>query len=354
MKRIRVLVVEDSLTMRQRLIETLSADPALEVVGESTNGEQATSMCQELRPDVITLDMVLPGLDGVQVTESIMALCPTPILIISGSFNRGEVFKTYDALAAGALEVLEKPRGTEPEGEWERSLLNLVKLVSRIKVITHLRGRQRGTGWHATALESSALPRGDHGRVVVIGTSTGGPGALTAVLKGLGKGFPWPILVVIHIGAPFSEAFVSWLKDQVQMPINHAQDGMLLAEHTGSVLMAPPEHHLSVVLGRVRLTESEPVHSCRPSVDVLFHAAAQDLGNRGVGCLLTGMGKDGALGLLAMRKAGGLTIAQDESTSVVFGMPREAILLGGAERVLPLDQIGPHLLQLASRPRSPA
>jgi two-component system chemotaxis response regulator CheB len=227
MPKTRVLVVDDSLTARKHLIEVLSADPELEVAGEAEDGKRAIELCRTLRPDVITLDMMLPVMSGLAVTEYVMAYCPTPILVVSSSTNRGELYKTYDALAAGAVDVFEKPSGRDPDGVWERGLVASVKIVSRIRVITHIRGRLGQT---------STPPAG---------------------------------------------------------------------------------------------------------------FAASKLGAQTAACLLTGMGRDGAAGLLALRHAGALTIAQDEASSVVFGMPREAIQIGAAARVLALDQIAPALTAVA-------
>lgn len=350
MTTVRVLVIEDSLTVRKRIIEILSADPAIEVVGEAEDGRRGIELCEALRPDVVTIDMVLPVMSGLAATEYIMAFCPTPILIVSASVNRGELFKTYDALAAGAVDVLEKPGGDEFDDAWEQKLLSTVKLVARIKVITHLRARIG----HKAAFTPPPVPIEPPAhrapRVIAIGVSTGGPGALVQILKGLGEDFPIPIVLVIHLGKLFASAFAEWLDSQSPIPVTYARHGATLPPvGTTGVFMAPPDHHLLVSKGRFVLTQDAEVHSCRPSVDVLFASLAAELGPGCTACLLTGMGKDGAEGLLAVRRAGGTTIAQDESTSVVFGMPREAILLGAAERVLPLDRIGPALAQMGRR-----
>ena len=185
-------------------------------------------------------------------------------------------------------------------------------------------------------------------RAVAIGVSTGGPAALIEILRGLPRGFPLPILLVIHIGKLFAPAFAEWLDGQSPVRVAYAADGDPLPSFgEGGVLMASPDNHLVLRQGRLRLTQDPERHSCRPSVDVLFASVAQELGADCVACLLTGMGKDGAEGLLAIRRAGGGTIAQDEATSVVFGMPREAILLGAVEQVLPLEKIAPALAALA-------
>lgn len=356
MKRIRVLVVEDSLTVRKRLCEVLAAEPDLEVVGDAKDGRRAIELCQELRPDVVTMDMALPVMDGLTATEYIMAFVPTPILVVSASTNRGELLQTYDALAAGAVEVLEKPRGDEPDGHWERKFVADVKLVSRIRVITHPRGRLEGlrtkgrlTTGGTTGGTTARREPGTH-RIAAIGASTGGPGAVVELLRNLPAPFPVPVLLALHLGAPFGDAFAEWLDGETDHRALFAQDGQPVSALAGKIVLAPPDRHLIVANSRLRLTKGPERHSCRPSIDVLFESLAAEYGAACVACLLTGMGCDGAQGLLALRRAGGFTMAQDEATSVVYGMPREAALIGAACRVLPLAEIGAHLAEL----RAPA
>jgi two-component system chemotaxis response regulator CheB len=346
MKKIRVLVVEDSLTVRKRLVEVLSDDPGLEVVAEAPDGQRAIELCKSLRPDVMTLDMMLPLLTGVAVTEYVMAYCPTPILIVSASTNRGELFKTYEALAAGALDVLEKPTANSVPEDWARRFISTVKLISRIKVITHPRARLMQFR-HAGEIPEFQTPgEPSQPRVVAIGASTGGPAAVLAILRQLPATFPLPVLVLIHLGLPFSAAMAEWLDGQSTIRVRYAQDGEPLP-NTG-ILLAPPGQHLVLRGGQLRLTDDEERHSCRPSVDVLFESLARELGSHCIACLLTGMGKDGAQGLLAARQAGATTLAQNEASSVVFGMPGEAIRLGAAQRVLSIEEIAPALVALTS------
>ena len=371
MSRIRVLVVEDSLTVRNRLREVLEADPGIEVVGEAEDGRRAIELCLALRPDVITLDMMLPVMSGLAATEYLMAYCPTPILVVSSSINRGELFKTYEALAAGALEVMEKPRADEPEGVWERQFISMVKLIARIKVVTHLRGRRALPSAQAGDSTMQAGPYARTGqlpaqlpaqfpaqfpdyaslaarttpcRLIAIGTSTGGPGAIAEVLRALPAGFRIPILFVIHISEPFGSTFADWLDGQTEHRVHLAHDGEEVPK--SGVVMAPPNRHLIVRNRKLHLTDGPERHSCRPSVDVLFESVAREYGATCAAAILTGMGQDGARGLLAVREAGGVTIAQDEASSIVYGMPREAALIGAAQLVLPLSEIGPALTRL--------
>jgi two-component system chemotaxis response regulator CheB len=188
--------------------------------------------------------------------------------------------------------------------------------------------------------------------VAVIGASTGGPGAIVEVLRRLPPTFQTPILFVMHISEPFGAAFADWLDGQTPRRVAHAKDGDPVASAAGRVVMAPGGQHLVVRDGRLRLTGDPERHSCRPSIDVLFESVAREYGAAAAGCLLTGMGRDGAAGLLAIRQAGGQTIAQDEATSIIYGMPREAVLLGAAERVLPLGEIGSALAVIAGEART--
>ena len=270
-----------------------------------------------------------------------MAYFPTPILIVSSSTNRGELSKTYDALAAGAVDVFEKPSGHDPDGVWERGLVSAVKIAARIRVITHLRGKFLSP-WQTppcpARLETSdgMAPK----RLIAIGGSTGGPAAIVEILRGLPPGFPIPILLIIHIGELFQTAFAEWLDGQSSLRVRYASNGEPLpAVGEAGVVMAPPGSHLMVYGGRLRLTCDRERNSCRPSVDVLFESLAKQLGRETVACLPTGMGRDGAAGLLALRHAGALTVAQDEASSVIFGMPRAAIEMGAVDRILGLDQI---------------
>lgn len=350
MSRIRVLVVEDSLTVRRHLCEILAADPGFDVVGEAEDGKQAIELCLSLRPDVVSLDMMLPVMSGLAATEYIMAYCATPILVVSSSTNRGELFKTYEALAAGAVEVMEKPKADDADGEWERRFMAMLRLVARVKVITHLRGRLAPSRSYAAPADLVAAPwSSPHAcRMLALGASTGGPSAIVDVLRALPADFPLPVLLVLHIGESFGMAFAEWLDGQTVHTVRIAQDGQRFAER--GVFLAPPSRHLLVRHDRLQLSDGPERHSCRPSVDVLFESLASEYGSAVAACLLTGMGVDGARGLLAIREAGGVTIAQDEASSVVYGMPREAALLGAAQRVLPLSEIGPALAAL--RPRA--
>jgi len=362
--KLRVLVVEDSATVRAYLCGVLSSDPSIEVVADVGDGQRAIDACSALKPDVVTLDMMLPTLTGLAATEHIMAYCPTPILIVSSSFNRGELFRTYEALAAGAVDVLEKPSGEADDADWNQRFLAAVRMVARIRVITHprarlshLRGTQSSTQNGPSLVDGTSKPpaasvasRPRRIELVAIGASTGGPGAIVEVLRALPEKFSLAIMLVLHIGEPFGRSFAEWLAIQIGRPVAYGVDGQALTSLVGRVCMAPPDQHMRIAHGVVRLDRGPERHSCRPSIDVLFESLALERGERVAACLLTGMGRDGATGLLALRQRGAYTIAQDEASSVVYGMPREAALLGAAERILPLREIGPSLSLLEPTP----
>ena len=356
-KRVRVLVVEDSATVRARIVQTLRSDPAIEVVGEATDGRTAIDLCLALRPDVMTMDLMLPGISGLAAVEHLMQHCPTPILVISSAGNRAGFVDTLAALAAGAVDVLDKPdaSGAEENQLWNRHFLATVKLVAKIRVITHLGSTSpriaepvpsRLSAPCSAQPSAGGYPPTNRYSVIAIGASTGGPTAVCEVLRGLPGALSLPVLLVLHVSESFGEAFASWLEDVTGRRVRLATDGESLGAGAGTVIMAPPGLHLSVAGDTLRLSKEAERHSCRPAVDVLFESLARERGSAVAACLLTGMGRDGAAGLLAIHRSGGLTIAQDEATSTVYGMPGEAVRLGAAQHVLPIDQIGPTLSRL--------
>ncbi|WP_305788916.1 chemotaxis-specific protein-glutamate methyltransferase CheB [Symbioplanes lichenis] len=349
---IRVLLVEDSATMRAHLRESLAADPELQVVGEAVDGAQAVELVGRLRPDVVTMDMMLPAMSGLEATEHIMAEYPTPILVVS-SADRRELFTTYNALAAGAVDVMEKPRGDASDAGWALRLCSAVRMVSRIRVIRHPRARLNSSRAARVDPMPTPAPLTKAGLgVVAVGASTGGPGALTDLLRAFPPGFHTPVLCVQHIASsePFAVAFSDWLAGHSGRAVSYAVDGTPVSALGGRVVLAPPDRHLLVRDGILRLSDAPPRHSCRPAVDVLFESVATEFGPAAAGCLLTGMGRDGAQGLLHMRNAGAVTFAQDEASCVVYGMPREAALLGAAMYVLPPARIAARVADIAAAP----
>jgi two-component system chemotaxis response regulator CheB len=280
------------------------------------------------------MDLNMPDADGFSGIARIMADTPTPILVLTA--NREEAVG-FRALSLGALDILEKPQASTDLDEYGRLLRSRLRLLAGVKVIRHVRGlRER----------AAAAPRRRASRVelVVIGASLGGPRALATLLRGLPATFRAPIAVVQHIADGFTEGLAAWLASEARLDVHEGQDGEPLVP--GKVLLAPTGRHLVVGDGFIRLSDAPPVDTFRPSVTPLFLSAARAYGPRVCGVILTGMGRDGAEGLRAIRDGGGTTLAQDESSSAVFGMPRAAIELGAVERVLPLDEISRALGEL--------
>ncbi len=353
--RVRVMLVEDSLVVRTLLTHIIGRDPRLEIVQAVGSGEEALAAVARVRPDVVSMDIRLPGIDGLETTRRIMADCPTPIVVIADSIEDSSLRISMNALRAGALSVVEKPVATT-SSEYEAIADQICTQLRIMAAVPVIRRRPIGTNW---ATRKTAEPtehrwplRVPSGQptVLAVAASTGGPPALAKVLGALPRDFALPVLVVQHMGPAFMEGFAAWLDNVIQCPVSLARDGEW--PEPGRVYVAPGDRHLKLGAGgALSVTEDEPVAGQRPAATVLFRSVARHAQTRGVGALLTGMGEDGALGLLDMRQAGATTIAEHESTAVVYGMPAAAVRLGAADSVLPLDQIGEAILQVC-RPRS--
>jgi two-component system chemotaxis response regulator CheB len=331
----RVLICEDSRTYAAGLSRALERDPLIDVVAICATAEQAIARLPTLKPDLVTMDLELPGMSGVAAIEQIMSLLPVPILVLSGHVKRRSE-TALAALAAGALDAIPKDELdlADPDGTPAQVLRDRVKLLSNVKVIRHPRARLNG----GKAPAEWARPAS----VIGICASTGGPQALAACLAAIPATFAIPILVVQHISPGFAEGFARWLDSQVPLPVGLAAAG---ANPGPGIWIAPEGGH--TVLDKRGLTLDTSAHPglhC-PSGDVLLRSLAAIAGRNAVAVVLTGMGKDGAEGLAAVRGAGGLTIAQDAATSVVYGMPRAASE-GGVDFELPLTEIGPRLRAL--------
>lgn len=330
---IRVLVADDSELFREVLADVVSAEPGFEVVATAADGDAAAALTKTLRPDVITMDLHMPDADGFSGIARIMAETPTPILVLTANREESVGFR---ALSLGALDILEKPQAKADLEDFGHLLRSRLRLLAGVKVIRHLRGlRDR----RVPAPRAAARPE-----IVVVGASLGGPRALATLLRGLPAGFPVPIAVVQHIADGFTEGLANWLATESRLRVSEARDGEPL--RAGRVVLAPTGRHLLVGDGVARLSDAPPVDTFKPSVTPLFLSAARVYGARTCGILLTGMGRDGADGLRAIKKAGGVTLAQDEGTSAVFGMPRAAIEAGAVERILPIEDIPRVLLEL--------
>ena len=332
---IRVMVAEDSAVTREYLDHLLSQDPALQVVGTVQNGQEAVEQAQRLRPDVILMDVHMPLMNGYEATRQIMERIPTPIVMISSNMSHDQVAMTFEALKAGALTVLDKPYGLgHPDSNKTASQLKeTVRLMAGVKVIRRWPRRDRSA-------PSPTLPAraGSNIQLIVIGASTGGPTVIVEILGSLPLNFPVPILVVQHIATGFTPGLVKWVGQSTPLHVKLAKSGE--TAQPGTVYLAPHGAQMGITKDRqIHLTkEPRENHFC-PSVSYLFESVAKAFGQSAMGILLTGMGQDGAGGLLQLSKAGGVTIAQDEETSVIFGMPGEAIRLGAAQYVLSPAQI---------------
>lgn len=335
----RVVIVDDSRVVRMMVRRILEADPGLQVVGEAGDGREAVALTLKLLPDLVVMDVMMPVMDGLAAVEEIMARRPTPILVLSANADPGDSLCAFKAIALGALDVMIKPTGgLEGEGSFALQLREKVKFLSGIRVMHHFRGRRR---------QAEPPPRGDGRRIVAIGASTGGPKAVQYLLRRIPLEARAQILIVQHIAAGFTEGFARWLDEESSYSVRVARSGDVLQD--GVALVAPDGRQMEVRDGKVLLFPGPPVNSCRPSVDVLFHSLAEELAPRVVGVLLTGMGRDGAAGMLRLKEKGGFTIVQDEATSAIYGMPAAAIALGAAHQVLPLEGIPPALAALLQK-----
>lgn len=342
--RVGVLVVDDSPLIRQLIVEALQKDPDVEVLGTAENGEQAISMAATLKPQVITMDVDMPVMDGLTATERIMADHPTPILVLTADPRNQAPELTHRALAVGALALRVKPGA---EGDMA-SLAREVKLLASIRVIRHVRGvKKTATSPSGVTEAPAAQPFAATGiGVVCIASSTGGPQVVQKLLSELPADFPAPIAVVQHINSAFADSLVSWLAGSSKLKVKVAKDGDLLA--AGTVLLAPADAHLTIsARGRVAVAPGPARDGHVPSGSALFESAAKIYGRRAVGAILTGMGNDGVEGLAAIRAAGGKTLAQNQETAIVFGMPGAAIARGIVDHVLPGDDFGAALIKLA-------
>ncbi len=348
--RVRVMLVEDSLVVRQLLIHIVGRDPRLEVVAAVASGEEALATIGTARPDVVSMDIRLPGIDGLETTRRIMAERPTPIVVIADAIEDSSLRISMNALRAGALSVVEKPVATTHAG-YDAVATEICTQLRIMAAVPVIRRRPIGSEWAGRvgavpAPLSATLRVPETASILAIAASTGGPPALARVIGGLPANYPLPVLVVQHMGAAFMEGFAAWLNGVVGLTVTVARDGE--RAEPGHAYVAPGDRHLELGPGgHLRLTDAAPVGGQRPAATALFRSVARHAGPRGIGVLLTGMGEDGATGLLDMRRAGGLTIAEDESTAVVFGMPAAAIRLSAAGSVLPLDRIPAHLGRLA-------
>ncbi len=345
-RKINVLVVDDSTVMRLNLVHLLESDPAIQVVGAVADGLAALDFIKENRPDVVLMDIHMPGMDGFEATRRIMETQPVPIIICSATTDTREIANSFRLLEAGAVACIEKPVGRE-HADFDAvaaNLLQTVKLMSEVRVV---RRWARAQGAPGSAFAADEKPATGAISCIGIGASTGGPPVLQTILSGLPKDFSVPIFIVQHITQGFLPGLAEWLNQTTGLQVHIGSYGMLPLP--GHVYLAPDSFQMGLTPGRrILLTKEGPENGLRPSVSYLFRSLAEVCGPDAVGVLLTGMGKDGAVELKLMRDKGAVTIAQNQETSVVHGMPGEAISLGGAVHVLPADKIGEQILSLVN------
>jgi two-component system chemotaxis response regulator CheB len=342
MTAIRVLIVEDSLVVGEQLRRIISADSRFEVAGIATSGEEALELVHRLSPDVISMDIRLPGIQGFETTQRIMAERPTPIVVVSG-IDMEAMTLTMRALRAGALSVVEKPAATTSDqyAALAGKLCTQLAIMSEVHVV-----RQRPTARTPRPMKPLIAVERTVYRLLGIAASTGGPGALMQLLNGLGADFPMPIVVVQHMTPTFLPGFAEWLAKVSPFPVSIVSEPTPL--QNGRIYLAPPKDFHLAINGLTAHCDGTPaIGGHRPSANALFSSMARSLSGCAVGVVLTGMGEDGAAGLLELRRAGSYTIAEDESTAVVFGMPGAAVRLKAAEETLPLGDIASRIRKLA-------
>ncbi len=380
---IKILIAEDSPTVTMILQKIFATDDECQVIGTATNGKEAVEKARVLRPDIVTMDIRMPIMDGFEATKQIMRHHPTPILVISASVGKDDLNITFNAIRAGALDIVEKPKGNLAM-DYEyigKDLIKKVKILSGVKVFHHMSGAltrtpvekanepkatsgvhrspRPTTGKHPVSGKTGKddysqyykMAKGKHAlpaqpiEAVAIASSTGGPSALLKILKNLPPSFPAPIVVVQHICEGFGQGFVDWLNKECPLTVKAAERGEMLAP--GTVFVAPDSYHLLIDPGRVvRLSKSMPVNGLRPNATMMMESIARTVGAGTLGVILTGMGRDGAEGMKLIKEAGGMTIAQSPESCVVFGMPKEAIDLGVIDKILPIERIAGEMTQL--------
>ncbi|MCB2014230.1 MAG: chemotaxis response regulator protein-glutamate methylesterase [Sphingobium sp.] len=351
----RVLIVDDSATMRAILTRMLSSEPDIEVIGAAADAMQARGMIRELNPDVVTLDIEMPGMNGLDFLAKIMQLRPMPVVIVSGITQKG-CDTTIRALELGAVNCYAKPDGSvsnliESDGGTLARMVREAARVRFVRVPNAPAAPRAPVAHNPVARQTIAASQGDDAgvRLIAIGASTGGVEALHHILPAFPANCP-PTVIVQHISAAFAPAMAERLDKQCTAKVRLLESGSIL--QPGYIYVTPGNDKHAVIGGGAnkilaKLMPGDLISGHRPSIDALFESVAQKLGPAAVGILLTGMGQDGARGLLAMRRAGGRTIAQDEATSTVYGMPRAAADMGAAEKILPLPRIAERALSVA-------
>jgi two-component system chemotaxis response regulator CheB len=351
MNKIRVLIIDDSLLVRKILTSIFETADDIEVVGAAENPLIAREMIKKLNPDVLTLDIEMPQMDGITFLRNLMRLRPTPVVMISTLTEHGAE-ATLEALAIGAVDFLAKPKGNNETGlaDYTAEIISKVRIASRTNLKTlQSHGEVAQHSQETLAIKRMIAARNTTGfnKIIVLGSSTGGTEAIKVVVKTLPADCP-PILITQHLPAAFSDSFVKHIDAATDMTASIPTHGQVV--EWGNIYLAPGDQHMEVIRNNnqyiIQLQDGAPVNRHKPSVDVLFHSAAKCTGSNAVCVLLTGMGADGAMGMQAMKESGAKTIVQDEASSVVWGMPGAAFKLGCADYVVPLDDIAEKVLAL--------
>jgi len=348
---IRILIAEDSPTTTLLLKDLINNNSDMEVIGTAVNGREAVKMAHELKPDVITMDIHMPFMDGYQATRMIMSTTPIPIIVISSSVNKNEMQITFRAIEEGAVAVLEKPvmSGHTDYEKISNQLIRTIQAMSEVKLITR-KLVQPVEKQIADQIFTPLITPLDHAfEVVAIGCSTGGPQALSMILATMPADYPLPIVITQHMSSGFIDGMVKWLAGSTLMNVVLAEDQQEL--QPGTVYFAPDDRHLVIKRNSqglmVQLNESPPLNGFRPSATPLLESVAQVCGRHSIGIILSGMGQDGVAGLFEIQKVNGHTFVQDQASSVVFGMAAAAIKTGATDEIVALNDIAAHLIELA-------
>jgi two-component system chemotaxis response regulator CheB len=343
-RKIRVVIADDSLIARELIKKILETDVHIAVIGVAKNGKEAVEMVSALRPDIVTLDLRMPVMDGFEAIEQIMAFNPTPSLVITATAFEKKKEIVFEALALGALDIVSKP-SPEMWGDFSRvggELIVKIKTLSRVPVITHLKGKEK-------KLKKIVVPKNiNKFKIIAIGASTGGPNAILNILGRFSENFPAGIVIVQHIAAGFAEKLVEWLDKKCKISVQLAKQGQKIIP--GQALIAPDGAHSIIGENRlIKLIKTSPVNGHRPSIDVLFSSVASVYKADSIGIILTGMGKDGVEGMKKIESLGGKTIAQDEDSCIVFGMPKVTIDNVKVDKVISLDLIPNEIISILSK-----
>lgn len=343
-KIIKVLVVDDSNLMCKVLTDVLNSDPGIIVLGVANNGKEAVELTRKIKPDIITMDVHMPVMDGIEATENIMAYNPTPILLITSSTPKPGEGSVFDAINNGALDFLEKKGIEYYSNKINRiQIIEKVKYLSRVKVITHPKGKKINKAFETRRKDHSL--DSEREKIIAVSSSTGGTEALSRILETLPGDLSCPMLIVQHMTSGFDNDFACWLNSKSQLEVKIGEHSEKLI--AGKVYLAPTDYQLRIDKERKIILSKEPSYNGHcPSGDILLQSAAGVYGKNAIGLILTGMGKDGAAGIKSIHDAGGKTIAQDESTCVIFGMPKAAIELGAVDYILPLNKIAEKLIEI--------